>query len=70
MSTLPPESTTTVVPDAGGVTRPSINAAAPTAPGSLDHELGPHEQHHDRIGDLVLADGDDLVDVPLDQARR
>ena len=45
---LPPESTTTVVPAAGGVTLPSINAAAPTAPAPSTTSL-------DRMSNITIA---------------
>ena len=40
----------------------------PDGAGPLHNLLGPHEEHHDRIGDLVFAHRDDLVHVPLDQS--
>ena len=65
MSTLPPESTTTVVPD-GRRRDPTVHQRGCTdGARTLDDELGSHEQHDHRVGDLVLADRDDLVDVPL-----
>ncbi len=69
MSTLPPERTTTVVPELGGVIRPAIKRRRADGSGTLDDELGAHEQHHHGVGDLVLADGHDLVDVALDETE-
>ena len=38
--------------------------------GAFDVELGPVHQHHHRVGDGVLVDGDDLVDPSVDRAVR
>ncbi len=35
--------------------------------GALDDELGPLQQPHDRLGDLLVADHAQLVDESLDQ---
>ena len=57
---------TTVVPAAGaGHARQQRRDADRARP--LDHELGPLEQEHHRLGDLVLGDRDDPSTQRLDQ---
>ena len=49
---------------------PASSAATPDRARALDDELGPLEQEHHRLGDLVLADDHDVVDPPVDQRQR
>ena len=41
----------------------------PDRAGSLDDQLGALEQHHHRLGDVVLADDDELVDPRLHERQ-
>ena len=68
-STLPPDSTAQTWPSGGGHAALHQRRHGNRA-GALDHLLGALEQHHHRLGDLVVRDGDDLVHVALDQRQR
>ncbi len=57
---LPPERTATT--GVSTFTAPASSAATPTAPGGLDHELAALEQHDHRPGDVLVGNGDDVVD--------
>ena len=50
--------------------RPASRAAIDGGAGALDDELDALEEQHDRLADLLVADGDDLVEEVLDERRR
>ena len=67
---LPPERTTTVVPDGAGATCSLHERRDPDRAGTLDDELRPLQQQHDRVGDRVLVDLDHVVDQAARAAAR
>ena len=57
---LPPERITHGPSSPG--TLPASSAATGRGAGALDEQLRPLEQEHDRLADLLVRDGDDLVE--------
>ena len=56
-----------MVPSAAGSTAAAAQRRNANRPRPLDHQLGPLQEHHDRVRDRALADRDDLVDEALEQ---
>ena len=69
-STLPPESTTTVAPSPRPATSSGEQRRDADRPRPLDDELRALHQQHHRLGGVLLADDDDVVDPALDQRQR
>ena len=69
-STLPPESTAQTSPVRRRRHAPLHQRRHGHRAGALDHQLGALEQHHHRLGHLVVGDRDDLVHVALHQRQR
>ena len=65
---FPPESTTATGPSPGHL--PLHQRRDPDGAGALDDELRPLEQQHDRLGDVVAGDLDDVVEQLVEDRRR
>ena len=69
-STLPPESTAQISPSARRLDLAGEQRRDRGRAGALDDQLRALEQEHHRLGDLVVGDRDDLVEVGGEQRPR